>query len=104
MGVDRMDRDTSQEPSGQFIELFDGGVGSTSLDGLVLVFFNGSSDTSYAAFDLDGYFTNAQGYFTIGNPGVAGVDLTFPPGDFGLLQNGADVIVRDLSELVSTGY
>ena len=39
----------------EFVELFDGGVGGTSLDGLVLVFYNGSDDLSYAAYDLDGF-------------------------------------------------
>ena len=37
------------------------------LDGLVIVFFNGSGDTSYAAFDLDGYATNGSGYLLLGN-------------------------------------
>ena len=51
-----------------------------------------ATTTSYAAFDLDGFVTNAQGYFTIGNPGVPGVDLIFNPGAAGLLQNGADAV------------
>jgi len=76
----------------EFVELYDGGVGNTPLDGLTVVFYNGSVDTSYAAFDLDGYKTNASGYFILGNPGVAGVDITFEPGDFGFLQNGADAV------------
>ncbi|HEX6162128.1 MAG TPA: DNA/RNA non-specific endonuclease, partial [Vicinamibacterales bacterium] len=76
----------------EFVELYDGGVGNTQLDGLTVVFYNGSSDTSYAAFDLDGYSTNASGYLVLGNPGVAGVDITFAPGDFGFLQNGADAV------------
>jgi DNA/RNA endonuclease G (NUC1) len=76
----------------EFVEIYDGGVGNTPLDGLTVVFYNGSNDQSYAAFDLDGYTTNASGYFTLGNPGVAGVDITFEPGDFGFLQNGADAI------------
>ena len=36
--------------------------------------------------------TDANGYFTLGNPGVPGVDLIFDPGEFGLLQNGADAV------------
>src|SRR5262249_54225580 len=66
--------------------------GNTSLDGLVVVFYNGSNDASYAAFDLDGYRTDANGYFTLGNPGVPGVDLIFDPGASGLLQNGPDAV------------
>ena len=76
----------------EFVELYDGGAGNTPLDGLVVVFFNGSNDLSYAAFDLDGFTTDAQGYFTLGNPGVPGVDLIFDPGAAGLLQNGADAV------------
>lgn len=54
----------------------------------MLVFYNGSNDLSYFAIDLTGS-TNAQGYYTIGNTGVAGVDQTFS-GNF--LQNGADAV------------
>ena len=44
------------------------------LDGLVVVLFNGSDDASYnPAFDLDGFTTDADGYFVIGS--VAGADL-----------------------------
>jgi endonuclease G len=90
--INEVDSDTPGSDVAEFVELFDGGAGNTRLDGLVLVFFNGSSDTSYAAFDLDGFVTNAQGYFTVGNPGVSGVDLIFAPGTAGLLQNGADAV------------
>ena len=60
------------------------------LDGLVLVFFNGSSDTSYNAFDLDGFSTNADGYFLLGNAGlVPAPDIVFSGNG---LQNGADAV------------
>lgn len=92
--INELDADTpgSGFDLAEFVELYDGGVGNTPLQGLTVVFFNGSSDTSYAAFDLDGYTTDASGYFTIGNPGVSGVDIEFSPGDFGFLQNGADAV------------
>ncbi|MFG0288949.1 MAG: lamin tail domain-containing protein, partial [Rhodopirellula sp. JB044] len=73
----------------EFIELYDGGIGNTSLTGKTLVLYNGSSDTSYAAFDLDGYTTDDNGLFVIGNSGVAGVDLVFANS---LLQDGADAV------------
>lgn len=57
-----------------------------------MVFYNGNGDVSYGAFDLDGYRTNANGYFVLGNPGVPNVDLTFDPGAAGFLQNGADAV------------
>ncbi|HKO36023.1 MAG TPA: thrombospondin type 3 repeat-containing protein [Pyrinomonadaceae bacterium] len=73
----------------EFVELYDGGVGNTSLNGLVVVFYNGSNDLSYRAIDLDTFSTDANGYFTIGNLLVPGVDLTFPNET---LQNGQDAV------------
>ncbi len=52
-------------PADEFIELFDGGIGTQSLDGLVLVLFN-DAETSYAAIDLAGLATDASGYTVIG--------------------------------------
>ena len=66
------------------VVLYDGGLSTTSPA------FNGKQ--SYAAFDLSGYSTDANGYFVLGNPGVPGVQLPFDPGDFGLLQNGPDAV------------
>ena len=90
--INELDSDTPGTDAAEFVELYDGGIGNTPLDGLVVVFYNGSNDLSYAAFDLDGLQTNASGYFTLGNPGVPGVDLVFEPGGAGLLQNGADAV------------
>lgn len=87
--INEVDADTPGTDVAEFIELFDGGVGGTALDGYVVVLFNGSNDLSYAAFDLDGFSTNADGYFVLGNAGVANVGLIF--GSNGL-QNGADAV------------
>src|SRR6185312_1816810 len=46
-------------------------------------------DVSYAAFDLDGRTTDANGYFVLGNSGLANEDLVFANGT---LQNGADAV------------
>jgi len=90
--INEVDADTPGDDAAEFIELYDGGVGSTPLDGLAVVFFNGSDDKSYLSFDLDGNSTNADGYFVLGNPAVANVDMTFSPGRTGALQNGADAV------------
>ena len=90
--INELDSDTPGADAAEFVELYDGGVGNTSLDGLVLVFFNGNGGVSYSAFDLDGFSTDASGYFTVGNPAVLGVDLVFNPGAAGLLQNGEDAV------------
>ncbi len=85
--INEVDVDTEGTDAAEFIELYDGGTGNTSLDNLVLVLYNGDTDTGYEAFDLDGHTTDANGYFVIGNTAVPGVDLTFAD-DF--LQDGAD--------------
>jgi len=90
--INELDSDTPGTDNAEFVELYDGGVGNTRLDGLVVVFYNGGNDASYAAFDLDGFSTDASGYFILGNPNVPGVDLVFDPGAAGLLQNGADAV------------
>ena len=87
--INEVDADTAGTDILEFVEIYDGGSGNVSLDGLVVVFFNGSSDTSYAAFDLDGFSTSANGYFVLGNSGVANVDLVFADNS---LQNGADAV------------
>ena len=87
--INEVDVEDTGDDDMEFIELFDGGVGNTSLDGLVLVLFNGSDDASYDALDLDGESTDVNGYFVIGNSGVTNVDATIPDGS---LQNGADAI------------
>lgn len=87
--INELDSDTPGADTAEFVELYDGGAGNTSLSGLVVVFYNGNGDVSYAAFDLDGRFTDAAGYFTLGNATVSGVDLVF---NNGLLQNGADAV------------
>ena len=65
--INELDSDTEGTDKLEFIELFDGGRGNSQLDGLVMVFFSGVSDTSYAALDLDGNTTDSEGYFLIGN-------------------------------------
>ncbi len=89
--INEVDSDTTGTDVAEFIELYDGGTGNTSLNGHVVVLFNGSVDTSYLAVDLDGYTTNAQGYFVIGSTGM-GTPIEISPGSSGWLQNGADAV------------
>jgi len=88
--INETDADTAGTDVLEFVELFDGGAGNTALDGLVLVFYNGSSDTSYSAFNLNGFSTDADGYFLLGNTAV----VPTPSIIFGSngLQNGADAV------------
>jgi Big-like domain-containing protein/thrombospondin type 3 repeat protein len=87
--INEIDSDTPTTDVAEFVELYDGGVGNTSLTGLVVVFYNGSNDLSYASFDLDGFSTDANGYFVLGNTLVPGRDFVFADG---LLQNGQDAV------------
>ena len=87
--INELDAQTPGADMAEFVELSDGGVGNTSLDGLILVLFNGSGDNnlSYLAADLTGFTTDSNGFFLIGSPGMPGVGLDLGTG---WLQNGGD--------------
>ncbi len=69
----------------EFIELF--GTPGAALDGLVVVLFEGATDDSYEAYDLDGYSLDANGFFVIGNAAAVNVDYIIPDA---AISNGAD--------------
>lgn len=87
--INEVDSDTFEVDALEFIELYDGGDGNTSLAGLVLVFWNGNNDKSYYAIDLNTATTNAKGYYVVGNPTVENVGITFGTN---FLQNGTDAV------------
>ncbi len=89
--INEVDADTAGSDTLEFIELYDGGVGNTPLDGLVVVLYNGSDNRSYnSAFDLDGFKTNDQGFFLLGNAAVVpAASIVFNNNG---LQNGADAV------------
>ena len=91
--INELDADQSGTDSAEFIELYDGGLGGSSLSGYSLVFYNGSNDQSYRTVDLNNYTTNAEGYFVIcGNDSlVAHCDLELAT-NTNLIQNGADAV------------
>ncbi len=96
--INELDADTQGSDALEFVELYDGGTGNTPLDGFVIVNYNGSNNTSYNAIDLDGFSTDAEGYFVIGNTDVANVDLVVPGNTF---QNGADAVVLYFGDATS---
>ena len=75
----------------EFVEIYDGGSGSTALSDLVLIFYSGSdaSDGVYGEEDLSGS-TDADGFYVVGETGVTNLDLDW--GGF-ILQNGTDAVV-----------
>ncbi len=87
--INEVDSDTPGADDMEFIELFDGGQGNTSLDGLVVVLFNGTSDVSYASVDLAGSQTDADGFFVLGSAATPNLDL---PIANATLQNGPDAV------------
>lgn len=90
--INEVDADTPGTDAAEFIEIL--WTPNTALDGYVVVLYNGSADTSYAAYDLDGFSTDANGFFIIGNPGVS-PDITFADN---FLQNGADAVALYLND------
>jgi phosphatidylserine/phosphatidylglycerophosphate/cardiolipin synthase-like enzyme len=85
--INEVDADQFATDAAEFIELY--GTPGQSLNGLVMVWFNGAAGTSYKVTDLTGNVIPASGYFVIGNAGVQNVNLTFAGNT---LQNGADAI------------
>lgn len=100
--INEIDADQSGTDSAEFIELYDGGDGTTDLTGLSIVLYNGSDDQSYLAFDLDGLSTDGDGYFVLcGNAAtVANCDLDVSP-DTNLIQNGADAAALVVGDAVN---
>ena len=85
--INEVDADQPGSDRMEFVELY--GPPNTSLDGLVVVFMNGSDDASYASYDLDGENLDANGFFIIGHAAVPGVSIVIASND---LQNGADAV------------
>ncbi|MAS94393.1 MAG: hypothetical protein CMO55_14435 [Verrucomicrobiales bacterium] len=91
--INEVDVFTQQSDSLEFIELYDAGQGNTSLDGHCLVLYDSDTNTSFYTVDLDGYSTDEDGYFLIGNSDVSGVGLIFP--DRMLPDNGLGVALYE---------
>ena len=86
--INELNADNPGGPDTQeFVELY--GDPNATLDNLVAVFFNGANGLSYAAYDLDGYSLDANGFFVIGDANATNVDLIIPNGS---LQNGGDAV------------
>jgi hypothetical protein len=88
--INEIDADQPGSDSTEFVELY--GPSGTSLDGYVLVFFNGGdpSNAAYQAVDLSGNVIPESGYFVIGNVNVPNVNIVINDNS---LQNGADAVV-----------
>ena len=80
-------------PLNEFIELYDGGLGHQSLDGLIIALYNGKTSAIYRSYDLTGFTTNAKGFAVIGfvNHTYVNVPIPVDP-DRGFIQAGLDAV------------
>lgn len=86
--INEIDSDTPGIDKEEFIELYDGGAGNTSLNGLSLTLINGGDNKTYIKpISLNGYKTDTKGFFLLGNKLVTGAEIIIPDNQ---LQNGAD--------------
>ncbi len=88
--INEVDYDQPGKDSAEFIELFNNGNRTTSLDGYKLDLINGSNSSIYRTIDLSGFNMNAGGYFVICSDTTQVANCNF---DFtnktGWIQNGA---------------
>ncbi|XP_071963521.1 uncharacterized protein [Antedon mediterranea] len=90
--INELNVDNAESDTHEYIELYDFGVGRTKLDGLMLVFFDGTNDDrSYFEVDLTGQKTNRNGYFVIGSANIVPVPNMVVSTHF--VQNGPDAVV-----------
>lgn len=88
--INELDCDTPSTDDKEFIEL-KSATPNFSLNGYVLVLFNGTgtqANMSYYVVDLDGYSTDINGIFVLGNQTVSPVPNKFLPES--IFQNGPD--------------
>jgi len=88
--INELDSDTPSTDDREFIEL-KSATPNFSLTGYVLVLFNGTgsqANLSYYVIDLNGYTTDGNGIFVIGNALVSPVPGKFLPDN--IFQNGPD--------------
>jgi hypothetical protein len=85
--INEFDTDTPGTDVKEFIEIKTA-TPNFSMNGYVLVFFNGSDAKSYLRYDLDAYTSDNNGLLTIGNNAVSPLpDYNLPDNT---LQNGPD--------------
>lgn len=87
--INEVDSDQTSTDTTEFVELLSD-TPNFSLNGYIVVLFNGSSDTSYETVDLTGFTTDANGYFIIGSDATPGVDIMLGPDN--TIQNGTDAV------------
>ncbi len=90
--INEIDADTPSTPINDALEFIElkSATPNFSLDGYIIVLYNGNGDISYYTIDLNGYATDANGIFLVGNTDVEpGPSIIFP---LNTLQNGSDAV------------
>lgn len=86
--INEIDADNSGSDTMEFVEL-KSTAANFSLDGYVLVLYNGANNLSYFSFDLDGFTTDVNGIIHFGASGVS----PSPAAILGsTIQNGPDAV------------
>jgi hypothetical protein len=96
--INELDCDSPSIDDKEFVEL-KSDTPNASLNGYVLVFFNGSAsgaDSSYFTIDLDGYTTDDNGLLLIGSDAVAPFPQLLIAAN--VIQNGADAVAIYLGD------
>jgi hypothetical protein len=96
--INELDCDSPGIDDKEFVEL-KSDAPNTSLNGYVLVFFNGSAsgaDSSYFTIDLDGYTTDDNGLLLIGSDAVEPFPQLLIAAN--VIQNGADAVAIYLAD------
>jgi hypothetical protein len=84
-----IDADQTSNDDMEFIEIRTESS-NQSLNGYIVVFYNGSNNQSYTTVDLTGFSSDSNGYFIIGSDLFPGADITLGPDN--TIQNGADAV------------
>ena len=70
--INEVDVDQAGTDTQEFVEIYDGGVGNVSLNGMTLVLFNGATDTAYTVVTFGpSDFTDSRGFFVVGDSAVS---------------------------------
>ena len=99
--INEIDADNPGSDVREFVEL-KSNTPNFSLNGYVLVFFNESNTSSYYAYDLDGFVTDANGIAHFGNILVSPAPIGTIPNN--KMQNGPDVVALYLGNPTDFPY
>ena len=88
--INEVDYDQPGSDTAEFIELYNTGADSLSLDGYLIDLFNGKNGSVYRSINLGGFSLNGGDYFVVCSDATQVMNCNFEfTGSSGWLQNGA---------------